>query len=187
MVCTSRGIVGPIVGFISPSVATELFTSQTSILVTHNFGNFPVVQIMDTNNAVLIPLSITHNSVNSFTVTFSSATSGTIIATYGNPSTADVGLPTITLVENTYTILSTDDTIVISGNVSFTIYLPTAVDVGGKIYDIKHTGSEIITLSRKLNTSQLIDGSPTTIINPGTVGAYPNRRVQSDNVGWIIL
>jgi len=59
------------------------FTSQTSVVVTHNLGAYPVVAIIDNSGAVLIPLSIIHSSVNAFTVAFSVSTTGNIIATLG--------------------------------------------------------------------------------------------------------
>lgn len=67
------------------SYSVTAFTAQTSVTVTHNFGNFPVVNVIDNLGAVIIPLTITHASVNSFTVTFSSATTGSIIASLGAP------------------------------------------------------------------------------------------------------
>ena len=53
--------------------------SGTEYLVQHNLGYFPIVQILDTNNSVINPISIIHNDVNSFGVTFSSSTTGTIL------------------------------------------------------------------------------------------------------------
>ena len=76
---------------------------------------------MDGSNAVLIPLTITHNTANDFTMTFASSTSGRIVASVGSPqpqSYIDVS--------SNYTVLTTDYTInATSGN--FTITLPTAV------------------------------------------------------------
>jgi len=59
------------------------FTAQTSILVTHNFGKYPAVNIIDSTGAVVIPLGITHASLNAFTTTFSAPTTGNIIAATG--------------------------------------------------------------------------------------------------------
>jgi len=59
------------------------FTAQTSIVVTHNFGKYPVVNVIDNTGAVVVPLTITHGSLNAFTVTFSAATTGNIIAVIG--------------------------------------------------------------------------------------------------------
>lgn len=58
------------------------FTSQTSVTVTHNIGHFPLVQVADNTGNVFIPLSIIHNSINDFTITFSSSTTGNIL-TFG--------------------------------------------------------------------------------------------------------
>jgi hypothetical protein len=59
---------------------SQAFTSQTSVTVTHNFGNYPVVEIIDNTGAVIVPFSVIHASINAFTVTFSVSTTGTIIA-----------------------------------------------------------------------------------------------------------
>lgn len=54
------------------------FTNQTTVVVTHNLGYKPFVQIFDTSDNV-IGGDVQHNSNNQFTVTFDSPTSGTII------------------------------------------------------------------------------------------------------------
>ena len=56
------------------------FSSETDINIVHGFGAYPIVQVLDFFNAVMLPDNIIHNSVNDFTVSFSSITSGTIIA-----------------------------------------------------------------------------------------------------------
>jgi len=61
----------------------QAFTSQTSVVVTHNLGAYPVVDILDSGLAVIIPLNIIHSSVNAFTVTFTTSTTGRVIATLG--------------------------------------------------------------------------------------------------------
>ena len=67
---------------LGSSRVEQAFSSQSSVVVTHNFGSKPLVQVVsnDASPVVLIPNEITHNSVNQFTVLFSSATSGSIIA-----------------------------------------------------------------------------------------------------------
>lgn len=57
------------------------FTNQTSVNINHQFGVYPIVQVIVSGN-VYIPFSITHNSVNDFTVSFTSSTSGNIIASF---------------------------------------------------------------------------------------------------------
>lgn len=72
------------------SYSSTPFTDQTSITVTHNFGVYPAVQVLSNANVVIAPTSITHNSVNDFTVAFGAPTSGTIIATIGSPQPQNV-------------------------------------------------------------------------------------------------
>ncbi|HRH61219.1 MAG TPA: hypothetical protein PL045_11645, partial [Chitinophagaceae bacterium] len=54
------------------------FTNETSVIVTHNLGYKPFVQVLDADD-VLIGCTVTHDSNNQFTVTFDGATSGTIV------------------------------------------------------------------------------------------------------------
>jgi hypothetical protein len=64
----------------SKYLATD-FVAQTSITVTHSFGRYPIVQVLDNTKSVIIPLSIVHSTVNVFVVTLSIPTTGKIIAT----------------------------------------------------------------------------------------------------------
>ena len=61
------------------STANSAFTLQTSVTITHSLGYYPLVQVIDDTGALIAPLTTTHGSVNDFTVTFSTSTSGTII------------------------------------------------------------------------------------------------------------
>jgi len=58
----------------------QTFTSQVSVTMIHNFGVRPQVQVLDTTDSVMIPMAVTHLSVNVLKVAFSIPTSGTIIA-----------------------------------------------------------------------------------------------------------
>jgi hypothetical protein len=58
---------------------TTPFTAQTTVTVTHNFGVYPVVQVIDNTGAVFVPMGIVNNTLNDFTVTFSASTTGNII------------------------------------------------------------------------------------------------------------
>lgn len=60
---------------------------------------------------------------------------------------------------------------------SFTVTLPTAVGVTGKIYVIKNSGSGTITIAT--TSSQTIDGA-----SPGTILAGKQIMVQSDGANW---
>lgn len=62
---------------------SQSFTSQTSITVTHNFSAYPIVQVLNSSDELTLPVSVVHNSANDFTVMFSSAKTGKIIATAG--------------------------------------------------------------------------------------------------------
>lgn len=77
----------------------------------------------------------------------------------------------------TYAILSYDHTINCTAN-SFTVTLPTAVSIAGKVYVIKNTGVGTITLAT--TSAQTIDGSA-----PGTVVAGAVTVLQSTGANWI--
>lgn len=68
-------------GSLAAATATsnQAFTAQTSVTVTHNLGVYPLVQVNDSDGKRIIPLEITDDSVNQFTVTFTDSTTGTII------------------------------------------------------------------------------------------------------------
>lgn len=55
------------------------FVGETAVNVTHNLGWYPLIQFIDETGAVRVPLTITHNSVNDFTVSFGMPTTGSII------------------------------------------------------------------------------------------------------------
>lgn len=71
------------------------FTAQTTVNVVHNFGTFPMIQVVGSTGLVSSPTvdammltssyldSVTHNTLNDFTVVFATATTGTIIASGG--------------------------------------------------------------------------------------------------------
>ena len=72
--------------------AQQTFTAQTSVSFTHNIGNYPVIQVLNNSDEWVIPESITHNSVNAATVTFSTATTGRLIASYSGTTDAQAGV-----------------------------------------------------------------------------------------------
>ena len=78
------------IGFYDVEVSggryVENFSSQTQVVVTHNLGVYPTVQILDSSGIELEAL-VTHNSVNQCTVDFVEATSGTIICVAGGAQT----------------------------------------------------------------------------------------------------
>lgn len=73
---------------------------------------------------------------------------------------------------------STDYLINCTAN-SFTITLPTAVGIAGRVYIIKNTGTAT-TITIATTSSELIDGSA-----PGTVVGLVPLRVMSTGAGWV--
>jgi hypothetical protein len=149
------------------------FTNQTSVNVTHNFGQYPVVQVIDNTGAALVPLSIVNNTVNDFTVTLASSTTGTIIATIGSP-----GMQAYIAVSADYAILTTDRIVkaLVSG---IDITLPTAVGNTGREFVIDNSSSGNITLWPQIY--ELIESESTQTI------PYDSAiRVYSDGVNWRI-
>jgi hypothetical protein len=85
------------------------------------------------------------------------------------PEVAVTGIYTVTA--NDYLIDCTSNT--------FTVTLPTAVGIDGKIYVVKNSGSGTITVDP--NGSQTIDGALTKTLSPGDV-----LQITSDGVNWKI-
>lgn len=79
----------------------------------------------------------------------------------------------------TYTALISDYTILCTAN-SFTVNLPTAAGISGKVFNIKNTGSGTITVDGY--SSETIDGESTQ-----TVSQWENLSIQSNGSNWIIL
>lgn len=164
------------------SHAVETFTSVTTVTVSHNFGAYPVVQVFNGSGEVLIPFKITHLSLNQVKIDFASSSTGTVVLTYGNPSTS---FSAVTSVSTEYTVTTSVDTIRCSGSNSFDVTLPTAVGFSGRVYRIKNMATKTITL--KTTSLQTIDGLTSIGIKEGSIGGYPSITLQSDNVNWIII
>jgi hypothetical protein len=154
---------------------TTPFTSQTSVTVTHNFGGYPAVQVIDNNNLVLIPLTITHNSVNDFTVTFAASTSGNIVCTIGGVSSA------VVTKTGDYTITATDNLILVSATATMT--LPATTGLQGKRYYIKHIADNGVVVTVNTTGSKTIDGESTKTL----VAKYTCMLVFTDGTNWFIL
>lgn len=89
--------------------------------------------------------------------------------------------PNYVAVTSAYNVLVSDDTVdAVSG--TFADTLPTAIGVSGKIYNLKNSGTGVITLDTTL--AQTIDGNAS-----GAIKLYPgeNLPVQSDGANWIVL
>lgn len=119
---------------------SETFTGASYNLI-HNFGAFPAVQLLDSTNAVVIPLSIVNNTINDLTVTFTTSGTYTVIATIGSPQLPNYVSTAVNITAST------------SGNIievtaaGVTITLPTAsAIVVGYEYKIDNSSAGNITV-----------------------------------------
>jgi hypothetical protein len=91
--------------------------------------------------------------------------------------------PNYTVAYRAITALRTLDTTdyqieCISG--TYTVTLPTAVGITGRVYSIKNSGTGVITVA--CNGAQTIDGAATAILN-----IRDNIVVMSNNANWIVI
>jgi hypothetical protein len=159
---------------IANSYKTQSFITQTSVNVVHNFGTYPIVQVLDDTDSVIIPQSIVNNTVNDFTVTFSIATTGNIIASVGSPQPMQ-----FISVNDDYDILISDRIIkVAAANKLMT--LPTAVGNTGREFIINNTSSGDVSVN--VTGSELINDELLQV-----VPTHSSMTVYSDGSGyWII-
>ena len=105
--------------------------------------------------------------------------------TLTNPTiSGGVFTPTLVTKTSAYTAAATDYTIL--GNASggsFSITLPTAVGVIGKIYAIKKIDSSANTVTIATTSAQTIDGAASKVLSI----QYDGAQVQSDNANWYIV
>lgn len=78
------------------------------------------------------------------------------------------------------TLGTEDHLLIITGSSSFTVNLPTAVGITGRIYQVKNAGTGYVTLDAA--TTELIDANPTWILDQ-----YDAMTVVSDGTGWQIV
>lgn len=163
--------------FAAPAGATvpnayiiQAFANTTYNLV-HNLGSYPVVQVLDSTGAMVIPLSIVHNTANDLTVTFTTTGTYTIIATLGSPQ-----LQNFTSTAIDYTALVTDRIIEVTG-ASKTVTLPTAnVTNVGYEYKIDNSSSGAIFVVGE--GGETIQGEATQTLPPNScMSVYANGTV----------
>jgi len=160
--------------WITNSYLATSFTGQTTINITHNFGVYPVVQVVNNNWAVVIPVSITNNTLNDFSVSLAVSTTGIIIATVWSPQPQN-----LISVSANYTVLVSDRIIQVTAS-NKTITLPTAVGNTGRQFIIKNiSGGNTILATTSL---QLIDWILTQ-----TIPSYSAIDVYSDWVNYYII
>lgn len=160
---------------ISASYSATSFSGQTSVSVTHNFGTYPLVQVIDNAGAMLIPLTIVNNTINDFTVTFATSTTGTIMASVGSPQPQAV----TTIAATPYTVLTADRIVTVTAS-NAVITLPTAVGNTGREFNIDNASSTNITVGT--TSSQTIQGQLTQTLPPNSA-----MTVYSNGANWRII
>jgi hypothetical protein len=164
----------PGVSGVSGALTTP-FTAQTSVTVTHNFNAYPAVQVIDNTGKVIIPLEITHASTIAYTVTFSTSTSGNIVSTIGGVNTS------VATKSGSYSILSTDNMILVSNTA--TITLPDPAGLQGKTFTIKHIATSGIVVTVNVATAATIDGQASWLIT----AKYTTLVVFTDGSNYFIV
>lgn len=167
--------------FAAPAATTvanayviQAFTDTTYNLV-HNLGSYPVVQVLDSTGAVVIPLSIVNNTANDLTVTFTTTGTYTIIATLGSPQ-----LQAYVSTAVDYSALVTDRIIEVTGE-NKTVTLPTAnVSNVGYVYIIDN--SSVGTTSVVGQGGELIQGQATQSVPPSS-----SMSIYANGTAWRII
>lgn len=121
-------------------------------------------------------------SLNNVENTTLSTWSGTVnVHTIGSLSGMTVGLVSKT---NTYPITLTDVVILCdTTSTAFTVTLPTAIGISGKVYTIKRISAGTNRLTIATTSSQTIDGITTALLD----GQYNSITVISDGANWNII
>lgn len=166
--------------FATPSGIANAYYAQTftgtSINVNHNFGAYPVVQVVNATGLVIAPASITNTSVNALTVAFSANTTGQILATVGSPQ-----LNNFISTSNNYTGTA-NDYIIKELSAGKTITLVNASGNLSKILIVKNASDGDIYVDTLPGLGQTIDGNPSI-----TLASYDALSAFSDGSNWNII
>lgn len=79
-----------------------------------------------------------------------------------------------------YTVTESDYAINVTSG-TFTVALPTAVGISGRIYVIKNSGTGTVTVDA--SGTQTIDGSLTAVL----YSRYSAVTIQSNGVNWVVI
>lgn len=142
-------------------------------------------------HAAALPISFYTNSVKRMTVASTGEVMMSTSLFVGNVATT----PTSTLQSGgsfagayvsksaNYTATVSDFTIECTAN-TFTVTLPTAVGIAGRIYNIANSGAGVITIgTTSSQTFVNVVATPTTL----TLSAVGNYQVQSNGANWLVL
>lgn len=157
---------------IANAYISQSFTNTSTVTVIHNFGTNPVVTVL-AGGQMIIPKDVIFTNINQFTVDFSFATSGTIMASVGSPQ-----LNTYVTVNGNYTA-TTNDYIIKETAASSIVTLPTAVGNSSKTYVIKNSSAGSIDIVG--TGGQTIDGNADV-----TLSTLDSISVLSDGSNWLI-
>ena len=89
--------------------------------------------------------------------------------------------PGITPIDSAYTVLRTDYTVNATSG-TFALEILSAVGLAGKVFNLKNSGTGVITLVNVL--SETIDDNVSGTLK---LVQYENLQIQSDGANWIIL
>jgi trimeric autotransporter adhesin len=153
-----------------------------------NIGNLTLLNANVSSVSATFPNSFLSNvtiGLGNATLTLGANTTTVGNLTLTNP-TISGGTYTPNIVTKTaaYSVAATDFTIL--GNASagsFSVTLPTAVGVSGKIYGVKKIDSSANTVTIATTSAQTIDGNTTRILSL----QYDGAQVQSDGSNWFII
>lgn len=177
------------------TLATTTFKADSLVLVSWN----RLYKVTDSMKVVTS--SLIHDSLNANNFYIQNLGSGDTLAIAQNDSTMGIksliagsnasfsvnstsitinALSSYVAKTSTYTAASTDCTIDCTSG-TFTINLPTAVGITGKIYNIKNTGTGTITIDP--SGAELVDGGSTITLPI----QYMSITIQSTGAGWVVL
>lgn len=163
----------------SGAVTHTMFFSNSGFL---GLGQTPTAILhlkAGTATASTAPLKFTAGVVLTTPVSGNMETDATNNLYYTNSSAtrARVGMWRYVAKTSTYTATDADYTIDCTSG-TFTVTLPTAVGIEGRVYIIKNSGAGTITMAG--TSSQTFDGAASPTIAAGAVAQY-----QSNNANWI--
>lgn len=170
-------------GWVAKSAPTltatnQSLTSNVATLTTSGAHNLSTGCIV-----VVSGISVNGSVFNGTYTVLSTPSSTTFTYARTNADIASVAC-TGSIVMSLYLATNADCTIECTAN-TFTVTLPTAIppagSPAGRVYNIKNTGTGVITIAT--TSGQTIDGSSTQTLNT----QYSSLRLQSNGTNWIII